>query len=1434
MIRMTIIKQWLILITLLVISGLLCAAKPSPDHPTKPRILILNSYHPGYYWSDDELDGLRSVLPSEADLTIEYMDTKKYSNPSYYELLYQTYHYKYQTDSFDVLIALDNNALLFLLEHRSTLFPKTPLVFGGINNFDPEMVASYTNLTGVAETVDQLGTLEVALSLHPATERIVVISDHTTSGQANRANLEKLIATNQIPVAVEFLDQGAGLEVGRLTEQLSQLPSNSIVYYADFFQDKTGQFIEYEEVLPHLSAVSTAPIYVHADFYLGYGTVGGKLNSGFYQGQMVGQLTQRILAGESAADIPLQLEGPTKYMFDYHQLTRWQISQSALPPNSIVLNQPDSFYSHYRNYIWGAIGFIIIETLFIGYLLININQRRQAEISLHQSEARYSSLFHNNHAVMMLFDPQTAQIVDANSAACSFYGYSPTALTSRKISDLNLLSEEAVFEEIEQAKIEQRNHFYFQHRLANGEIRDVEVYSGPIYVDDKQLLYSIVHDITERRQTEQALQVSLEKYRVLFEAFPLGITITDEDGNLLEANKVSERLLGVSNEEHNRRQVDSANWQIIRSDGNLMSAEEFPSVRALQENRFVGNVEMGIAKQNNQVTWLNVTAAPIPLEGYGVAIVYNDITDRKQTEEALRKVEGHQAVLFSSLPIAYFISDIRETMWVSEQFETLTGFPVSCFTESPLFWLSRVHPEDHRRVLRLGEKLLVNGSVGIEFRWLCADGRYRWFFDQAVLMDSRPGNVEVFGIWLDITERKEVEQQVRQRNRELVLLNQVIAASTTDNNEPKTVLEIACRELALAYELPHTTATWFDKSKMQAVIIAEYLTHDQTSRLNHTLEVADNPALHYILTHKTTFIVEDIQEYQHKPAVYNFMQQFGIASLFMLPLIINGEVIAGLCLTSDKARCFTTAEINLALRVADQVAGVISRVHLNQERQRLSTAIEQAAEIVMITDSQGVILYVNPTFERVTGYSLAEAMGQRPSFLQSGQHSSSFYRQLWQTITAGKVWHGQLVNRKKNGSIYTAEVTISPVLDENNQIINYVGLQRDVTRELQLEAQYRHAQKMDAVGRLAGGVAHDFNNLLTAIMSYAGLALVSLPTDHVAYSDIEGVQHTAQRAANLTRQLLTFARRQVIKPTILDLNQLILGIDKMLRRLISADIELMTLPGEDVGQIKADAGQLEQVLVNLVINARDAMPTGGRLTIQTANVSLDRSYADHHPEVPSGEYVMLTVSDTGIGMTEEIQAHIFEPFFTTKESSQGTGLGLATCFGIVKQSGGHIWVYSEVGHGTTFKVYLPRLLETGQSAWPAEESLDLPSGTETILLVEDEAPVRRLASRILQQQGYQLLEAMNGQEALHLVRQQPTLKIDLLLTDVVMPQLGGKALADQLKHICPHIKVLFTSGYTDDGIVSNGILEVSNAFLQKPFTPAGLLHKVRQVLDQTE
>jgi PAS domain S-box-containing protein len=681
----------------------------------------------------------------------------------------------------------------------------------------------------------------------------------------------------------------------------------------------------------------------------------------------------------------------------------------------------------------------------------------------------------------------------------------------------------------------------------------------------------------------------------------------------------------------------------------------------------------------------------------------------------------------------------------------------------------------------------------------------------------------------ELTERERAEEALRRRNRELTLLNQVIAASAA-SLDPESILETACRELALAFEVSLAVACLPNEKRTAMVAVAEYLAESQPSLLNTTIPIADNPMVQHLLTTKVPISVDNVQDDSRLAQNLDLLRQYNATSVLIVPLTIEEEIIGTLNLSAPESRSFSTEEIDLVWRVAEQVSGALARTRLDKERRQLSTAIEQTAESVIITDTKGTIVYANPTFERVTGYSRAEAIGQNPRLLSSGKQDADFYEKLWGTITAGKVWHGRFVNKKKDGTLYTEEATISPVRNENGDIVNYVGLQRDVTRELELEEQYRSSQRMEAVGQLTGGIAHDFNNLLTAINGFAELMQFRLSPEDPLQDLVDNILQSGQRAADLVSQLLAFSRKQIIEPKVLNLNTSVSEMSTMLQRIIGEDIELEVVLTPELWPVKADPARIEQVIVNLAVNARDAMPDGGRLLIEIGNIVLDDEYVANHMGTQPGKYILLAISDTGIGMTEEEKARIFEPFFTTKEVGKGTGLGLATVFGIVKQNGGNIWVYSEKGHGSTFKIYLPCADEPATTNSPAKVEVELPTGDETILLVEDDTGVRDLARQILQRQGYTLLEAKDGEEALELFARYSG-PIHLLLTDVIMPGMNGKTLADQLLQSHSDLKTLFMSGYTDNAIVHHGVLNPDVTFLQKPFTSLILTHQVRTVLD---
>lgn len=528
------------------------------------------------------------------------------------------------------------------------------------------------------------------------------------------------------------------------------------------------------------------------------------------------------------------------------------------------------------------------------------------------------------------------------------------------------------------------------------------------------------------------------------------------------------------------------------------------------------------------------------------------------------------------------------------------------------------------------------------------------------------------------------------------------------------------------------------------------------------------------------------------------------------------------------------------LREDPIVGGIVVNAHDVTERKRTEDELrvqrayfaelfESSPEAIVLLDENDRVLQANGEFTRMFGYTLDEAIGRPINELIAPADLRDEALAYTVNVARGNKVNVEAVRVRKDGTPIHVSILGTPIKIPGEPTRVY-GIYRDITQRVQLEEKFRQAQKMEAVGRLAGGVAHDFNNLLTAISGHAQILLEDLPADDPARADIEEISRAADRAADLTRQLLAFSRKQMLRSQVLDPNALIGEIQKMLRRLIGEDIELITRLAPDLGAVRADPGQLEQVIMNLAVNARDAMPTGGRLLIETRNVELGEDDARRLAPLQPGPHVVLIISDTGAGMDESTRERIFEPFFTTKEKGKGTGLGLSTVYGIVQQSGGHIWVYSEPGQGTTFKIYLPRV-DARPEAAPAPSDADgAHNGREVVLLVEDEDAVRSLARRILEKRGYTVLTARTGPEALRIAERHDG-PIHLILTDVVMPEMSGRELAERIAPTRPDARTLFMSGYTEDDVLRRGVLNEGAAFLEKPFTPSALAQKVREVLD---
>jgi len=555
------------------------------------------------------------------------------------------------------------------------------------------------------------------------------------------------------------------------------------------------------------------------------------------------------------------------------------------------------------------------------------------------------------------------------------------------------------------------------------------------------------------------------------------------------------------------------------------------------------------------------------------------------------------------------------------------------------------------------------------------------------------------------------------------------------------------------------------------------------------------------------------------------------SAVFATSLIIIGSIAAllavGLASGMVRRDLSRRAEVEEALREArDRL-----EQRVNERTAELTAVIETSPLAISAIDSQGNILLWNRAAERMFGWTREEMIGK--PYQQTDGGDRRIYRDVFERVAKGGPVIGyETRGKKKDGTTIDVAIYSAPLSRNDGDSSGVLAVIADLTEQKRLQDRLRQSQKMEAVGKLAGGIAHDFNNLLTAITGYTDLLFIRLPGD-IGKRELSEIRKASDRAASLTRQLLAFSRQQVLQPKVISVNEVVGNLTSMLSRLIGEDVELVTGLGEGLGRVKADPFQLEQVLMNLAVNARDAMPRGGKLTIETANVILDDHYARSHPDVAPGRYVMIAVSDTGMGMDSETRSRIFEPFFTTKELGKGTGLGLSTVYGIVKQSQGHMWVYSEPGQGATFKVYLPHFEDAAEPLPLAVPARVVPRGWETILAVEDDESLLNLVAEVLRDAGYNVHTALGPKEAFRVLLDHKE-GIHMLLTDVVMPGMSGRALADKVAAERPGIRVLYMSGYTDNAIVHHGVLDRGVTFIQKPFTPDTLIHKVREVLDAAE
>ncbi|MBI4876451.1 MAG: PAS domain S-box protein [Acidobacteria bacterium] len=942
----------------------------------------------------------------------------------------------------------------------------------------------------------------------------------------------------------------------------------------------------------------------------------------------------------------------------------------------------------------------------------------------------------------------------------------------------------------------------------DGAERPIAESAAPIRCRDGRPLGVVLvfRDVTPERQAEEAARIGRERYRQVTELAPHALFIRSES-RFAYVNPAGLAMLGAGRTEEI---VGKPVLDFVHPDSRDVLAERLRRVDT--ERICAPPLEARFLRLDGSAFWGEWTASPVTHEGKpGAVVVLQDISRRKDAEMAAAEHEAQLRVLSENLPGGAVFQtvregDVRRYAYISSGIEALTGLRVEEILARPGLLASLEFPEDtaetESAVRRSAEEMT---PIDREMRIRTASGEDRWLHWRSAPRRRSDGGIQWDGVVLDVTSRKQAEDELRRLNEEL------------EGRVRRRAADLAASHARLS----------------EAQSFARLGDWDLDVRANRLTWSRQVYCIFGLSPESHVPSQDDFRARIHPGDVARFDEAGSTLSGSRGPVDVEYRILLpGGDIRWVTSRTFLEADesgqpVRLYGTVQDASDRVRAREELRASEEKFRRIVETATEGIWTLDADHRTTYVNRQMAAMLGWSVEEMLGKSPfDFLdEEGRRVAA---QKLERRRQGVAERFDLRFQTREGKDCWTILSAAPLYGPDGKYAGALAMITDITERKHLEDQYRQAQKMESIGRLAGGVAHDFNNLLTVISGYTEMLLDQVEAGSPVHQSLTQVRKAGDRAADLTQQLLVFSRKQIIHPKVLDLNSVVSDVEKILRRVIGENIDLKTSPGAELGRVLADAGQITQVLMNLAVNARDAMPDGGTLIIETANVALGEAYTKEHPEVTPGSYVQLTVSDSGIGMEQATKQRIFEPFFTTKKAGEGTGLGLATVYGIVKRAGGWIWVYSEPGHGATFKVYLPRVEGpvTVEEAQPGAVSLE---GTETVLVVEDEAELREFARLVLTKRGYNVLGAANAEEAL-LLCESNSGPIHLLLTDVIMPGMNGRQLAERLHPLRPEMKVLYMSGYTDSAIVHHGILDDGVLFLQKPFGAGPLAAKVREAL----
>ncbi len=1017
-----------------------------------------------------------------------------------------------------------------------------------------------------------------------------------------------------------------------------------------------------------------------------------------------------------------------------------------------------------------------------------IEQRKQTEQELSREREWLGTTLRSIGAGVISTDTQ-GNVLSVNQMAETLTGWSEEEAVGRPLEEIFLIINAKNRQPCENPvqKVLESGHIV---GLANdtvligrnGTERVLADSGAPIRTDkgDIEGVVLAFRDVTERKRAEEALRESEEKYRILVQTAHEGIHVV-QDGIFKFLNPTLVEIYGHSEEELLTRPFA----EFIHPDDREMVLDR--SLRQARGEEVPSRYAHRVLTKDGRTKWVEIDSAAISWKGKPAVLVFtSDVTEHKQMEEAIKERDAQYRNLVEESFDGIMVTKETKITFVNSSLCQMLGY--SKEELEGMDYRQLPHPDfsdaAHERALARMRGESVPSHYELKFQRKDGSAFEGEIHSRAVEIRGAPG----VQVWIrDITERKNAEESLRQSEERY---------RATFNNA------------AVGIDLVDSDLRLLEANDT----LLDFLGYTRAELSNLTI---------YDVTHPAD--IESTRTFSHA-IVRGDAEDFRLEKRYVRK---DGSVV-----WADTSVSAIRDQAGQYVASVGVIVDITSRKKSEEARVRLATAIEQAAEAILITDSEGTIAYANPAFENTTGYSRQEAIGANPRILSSGQHDAGFYANMWQTISSGKVWSGHLINRKKDGTFFEEEATISPVKDDSGRIVNYVAVKRDVTKEVVLQKQLIQAQKMEAVGTLAGGIAHDFNNLLTIILGFAELVLMDMEEDNPSRADIQKIIDSAYSGASLVQRLLTYSRHGETSPGLLDVRHEIEQVRELLSRTIPRMISLEVSLADDVAPIYGDSTQIQQVVMNLALNAADAMQDGGKLTIEAKNCVLDDAYCATRPGVKPGDHVLLTVSDTGQGMGRQLMERMYDPFFSTKQrgSDTGTGLGLAIVHSIVEQHRGHMTCDSAPGKGTRFELYFPAMT-TETHLEDVQEKVAALGGTETILLVDDDEFIRDLGKRILSRAGYKVLTACNGREALDIYRKEMG-KISLVVLDIVMPVMGGRQCIPELSNRSESEAPRFHRVSSEDDEGAQAISTFPFGFIRKPFAVSRLLQAVREIIDK--